>query len=91
MLYSNLLTLENPSKLPEGDKYENYLNPESVECLTGCKLEPSLADAEPGLEVSVCPHRIFLRGHTQSGHVHPHGHAQGRLQAGEINAHMVRR
>ena len=48
MLYSNLLTLENPSKLPEGDKYENYLNPESVECLDGCKLEPSLADAEPG-------------------------------------------
>lgn len=48
MLYNNLLTLENPSKLPEGDKYENYLNPESVECLTGCKLEPSLADAEPG-------------------------------------------
>ena len=48
MLYNNLLTLENPSKLPEGDKYENYLNPESVECLDGCKLEPSLADAEPG-------------------------------------------
>ena len=48
MLYSNLLTLENSSKLPEGDKYENYLNPESVECLDGCKLEPSLSDAEPG-------------------------------------------
>ena len=48
MLYNNLLTLENPSKLPEGDKYENYLNPESVECLDGCKLEPSLADVEPG-------------------------------------------
>ncbi|MCI8388484.1 MAG: glutamine--tRNA ligase/YqeY domain fusion protein [Clostridiales bacterium] len=48
ILYSNLLTLEDPSKLPEGKNYTDYLNPESAVRLKHCKLEPSLADAKPG-------------------------------------------
>ena len=48
VLYNNLLTLEEPSKLPEGKEYSDYLNPESRIVLNGCKLEPSLADAKPG-------------------------------------------
>ena len=48
ILYNNLLTLEEPSKLPEGKEYSDYLNPESKIVLEGCKLEPSLADAKPG-------------------------------------------
>ena len=48
MLYENLLTLEDSSKLPEGKEYTDYLNPDSAKRLTGCKLEPSLADAKPG-------------------------------------------
>lgn len=48
ILYNNLLTLEEPSKLPEGKEYSDYLNPESKIVLNGCKLEPSLADAKPG-------------------------------------------
>lgn len=48
ILYNNLLTLEEPSKLPEGKEYSDYLNPESRIVLNGCKLEPSLADAKPG-------------------------------------------
>lgn len=48
VLYNNLLTLEEPSKLPEGKEYSDYLNPESRIVLEGCKLEPSLADAKPG-------------------------------------------
>ena len=48
ILYNNLLTLEEPSKLPEGKEYSDYLNPESRIVLEGCKLEPSLADAKPG-------------------------------------------
>ena len=48
ILYNNLLTLEEPSKLPDGKEYSDYLNPESRIVLNGCKLEPSLADAKPG-------------------------------------------
>ena len=48
ILYNNLLTLEEPSKLPEGKEYSDYLNPESRIVLNGCKLEPSLANAKPG-------------------------------------------
>lgn len=48
ILYNNLLTLEEPSKLPEGKEYSDYLNPESRIVLNGCKLEPSLSDAKPG-------------------------------------------
>jgi glutaminyl-tRNA synthetase len=28
--------------------FKDYLNPHSLEVLTGCQLEPSLADAAPG-------------------------------------------
>ncbi len=47
-LYENLLTLEDPSKLPEGKVFADYLNPESALTLKGCKLEPSLANAKAG-------------------------------------------
>ena len=47
VLYDNLLTLEDPSKLPEGRNFTDYLNPDSAVRLH-CKLEPSLADAKPG-------------------------------------------
>ena len=47
-LYENLLTLEDPSKLPEGKEYTDFLNPDSKKIVKGAKLEPSLADAKPG-------------------------------------------
>ena len=43
-LYDNLFTVENPD---EGD-FLDYLNPNSLEVLTGCKLEAALASAKPG-------------------------------------------
>ena len=48
MLYDHLFTLENVDDIPEGKTYNDYLNPESVKKLTGCKAEPSLKDAKPG-------------------------------------------
>ena len=48
MLYDYLFTIENVFDIPEGKGYGDYLNPDSVIKLTGCKLEPSLADAKPG-------------------------------------------
>jgi len=47
-LYDNLFTLENTGDVPEGANYLDYLNPNSLTHLTGCQLEPSLADAQPG-------------------------------------------
>ena len=47
-LYDNLFTLQNTGDVPEGTNYLDYLNPNSLTHLTGCQLEPSLADAQPG-------------------------------------------
>ena len=47
-LYDNLLTLENPSDLPEDKTYNDYLNPESLVVIEGAKIEPTLADAKAG-------------------------------------------
>ena len=43
-LYDNLFTVANPD---EGN-FLDYLNPDSLKVLTGCKVEKSLADAKPG-------------------------------------------
>lgn len=43
-LYDNLFTVPDP----DTDHFEEYLNPNSLVVLTGCKVEPSLAQAKPG-------------------------------------------
>lgn len=48
MLYDNLFTLENVNDMPEGKDFFDYLNPESLKTLNGCKLEASLAETKPG-------------------------------------------
>jgi len=47
-LYDNLFTVEDPNQTSEGQDFISNLNPRSLEVLTGCKLEPSLADAAEG-------------------------------------------
>jgi len=47
-LYENLFLKENPNDVEEGHDFVEYLNPNSLEVLTGCKAEPSLAHAGPG-------------------------------------------
>ncbi len=47
-LYENLFATENPGDVPEGQDFTVNLNPNSLEILTGAKLEPSLASAKPG-------------------------------------------
>ncbi|MDD5337834.1 MAG: glutamine--tRNA ligase/YqeY domain fusion protein [Dehalococcoidales bacterium] len=47
-LYDHLFTKENPMDVEEGADYKDYLNPNSLEILKSCRLEPSLADAKPG-------------------------------------------
>jgi glutaminyl-tRNA synthetase len=45
--YDRLFTVEDPLGVPEGADFVNYVNPESLQVST-CKIEPSVADAEPG-------------------------------------------
>ena len=47
-LYENLFTRENPDEAPEGQDFTANLNPNSLEVVRGCKLEPSLRAAAPG-------------------------------------------
>jgi glutaminyl-tRNA synthetase len=47
-LYDRLFDRENPSEEQDGAAFTDSLNPGSLEVLTGCKAEPSLAGAPPG-------------------------------------------
>jgi glutaminyl-tRNA synthetase len=46
-LYSQLFTRENPVDEEPGEEFTAYVNPESLEVLSNCRVEPGLADAEP--------------------------------------------
>lgn len=46
-LYNHLFTKENPLENTDTD-FKNFLNPESLEILFDCQLEPSLKEAKPG-------------------------------------------
>jgi glutaminyl-tRNA synthetase len=47
-LYDHLFTKSNPDEAAEGEDFKSYLNPNSLEILDSCKLEPSLTQAAPG-------------------------------------------
>ncbi|MGQ9649042.1 MAG: glutamine--tRNA ligase/YqeY domain fusion protein [Phycisphaerae bacterium] len=47
-LYDHLFSKPDPDDVPEGQDWKTGLNPNSLEVLTGCKVEPSLAGAVPG-------------------------------------------
>lgn len=46
-LYESLFTLEDMGAVPEGKDWKDFINPESLTVLKGCKVEPAMADAEP--------------------------------------------
>ena len=47
-LYDHLFLKANPVDEKEGQDFRTLLNPRSLETLTSCRLEPSLAIASPG-------------------------------------------
>ena len=47
-LYDKLFTKPNPNEVEEGQEFTANLNPDSLEVLQGCKLEPALAGAAAG-------------------------------------------
>lgn len=44
-LYDHLFLKDNPNQAEEGRDFTDHLNPDSLEVLTGCRLEPSLREA----------------------------------------------
>ena len=47
-LYDHLFTRPDPGEVEEGGDWKDNLNPNSLETLTTCRVEPSLAGAAPG-------------------------------------------
>ena len=47
-LYDRLFVKENPDDVEEGADFKSNLNPDSLETLTECRVEPGLAGAAPG-------------------------------------------
>ncbi len=46
-VYDHLFTTENPNDAPDGQDFTANLNPNSLQVMRGCKLEPSLKNAKP--------------------------------------------
>jgi glutaminyl-tRNA synthetase len=46
--YDHLFSKEDPTDVEDGADFKAYLNPNSLEILTSCRIEPSLAGASPG-------------------------------------------
>jgi len=47
-LYEHLFSKEDPKNVAEGADFKAYLNPDSLEILTSCRVESSLVGATPG-------------------------------------------
>ena len=60
-LYDNLFTLENVNDVPEGKDYLDFLNPDSLKKLTGCKLEPSVAEVPAGTRMQFVRMGYFIK------------------------------
>ncbi len=50
-LYDHLFTKENPNAVEEGADWKSNLNPNSLERLTSCRVEPSIAGIAPGSRI----------------------------------------
>jgi glutaminyl-tRNA synthetase len=47
-LYEHFFVNENPNEVEEGKDFTDYINPNSLEILANCMVEPSLSGAKPG-------------------------------------------
>jgi glutaminyl-tRNA synthetase len=46
-IYNHLFAKENPADVKDGEDFTDFINPDSLEILDNCRLEPSLGDIEP--------------------------------------------
>ncbi|HIV62656.1 MAG TPA: glutamine--tRNA ligase/YqeY domain fusion protein [Candidatus Butyricicoccus avistercoris] len=60
-LYDHLFTLEDTGSVPEGTNYLDYLNPNSLTKLEGCKIESSVADVPEGTRMQFVRMGYFIK------------------------------
>jgi glutaminyl-tRNA synthetase len=58
-LYDHLFTKPDPDDVPEGSDFTEFINPNSLELLRDCKLEPGLASVKPGDRMQFLRHGYF--------------------------------
>lgn len=58
-LYDHLFTLKNLDEVEEGKEYRDYLNPDSLVVLSGCRVEPGLSRVETGQRFQFLRHGYF--------------------------------
>jgi len=58
-LYDHLFSAEDPDEVPEGGDWRDQLNPDSIETLEGCRIEPALAEVDPGERVQFERHGYY--------------------------------
>lgn len=59
-LYEHLFTSPTPEVTPEGEDFTINLNPNSLKVLKNCMVEPSLANATPGMRYQFLRHGYFV-------------------------------
>ena len=57
-LYDHLFSKPDPAAEVEGEDYRDYLDPDSLQVLTGCRVEPGLAQGTPGT-----PYQFLRQGY----------------------------
>ena len=58
-MYDHLFLKESPGDMEEGQNFTNNLNPDSLEVLKSCKVEPSLVNAKPEDRYQFLRHGYF--------------------------------
>jgi glutaminyl-tRNA synthetase len=58
-LYGRLFTKENPDDVEESQTFMDHIDPDALEELTGCKVEPSLKKSSPGRHFQFLRHGYF--------------------------------
>ena len=52
-IYDNLFVKEDPNEVEEGQDFTGNLNPDSLQVVDECMIEPSVREASPGLSISL--------------------------------------
>jgi len=60
-LYDRLFTQENPDDVEEGNTFLDCINPDALEELAHCRVEPSLKESDPGRHFQFLRHGYFCK------------------------------
>ncbi|MGB2844572.1 MAG: glutamine--tRNA ligase, partial [Candidatus Aminicenantaceae bacterium] len=67
-LYDHLFSKADPDNVEEGSDFKTFLNPNSLETLTSCRIEQSLKNAKPGSRYQFMRQGYFCVDSVDSSH-----------------------